>query len=234
VGEHPLRVVIAEDEPLIRTGLEIVLAGNDFHIVRAVATGEELISAVEADVPDLVITDILMPPTFTDEGLQAAIRIRAEHPGLAVCVLSQHILADPAQELLKAAPWSRRAGSSEATPGGIGYLLKQRVADIDAFLADVRRIVAGEVVLDPEVAEDLLDQARPHDNPVSRLTERQREVLALVAQGRTNAAIAEQLYVSEKAVNQHLSRIYETLGLTFADDDTHRRVQAVLHYLDNN
>ncbi|WP_349902035.1 response regulator transcription factor [Parafrigoribacterium humi] len=210
--------MIAEDEPLIRRGLKAVLDESGFDIVSSVGTAVDLIVAVEDDVPDLVLTDIRMPPGFTDEGLTAALQIRRSRPAVAVCVLSQHVLARPARSLLNAGG------------GGIGYLLKQRVTHIEEFVADLHRIVAGDVVLDPKVVEQALDRADRALTPTAALTARQREVLALVAEGRSNAAIAARLSVSEKTVVNHLTGIYTTLGLMI-DGDSHRRVQAVLAHL---
>lgn len=219
MGENTLRVVIAEDEPLIRRGIEAVLDGSDFDIVRSVGTAADLLDAVATDAPDLVLTDIRMPPDFTDEGLVAALQIRRTWPTIPVCVLSQYVLTGPARTLLDA-----------GTGGGVGYLLKQRVTHIDEFLADLRRVAAGESVLDPEVVEQLFNRANEAGAPAAALTRRQREVLALVAEGRSNASIAARLFVSEKTVVHHLTDIYTGLGLVL-DGDSHRRVQAVLAYL---
>jgi DNA-binding NarL/FixJ family response regulator len=218
MGANSVRVVIAEDEPLIRRGLEVVLEETGFEIVCSVSTAADLIVAVEDDAPGLVITDIRMPPDFTDEGLAAALQIRRTWPAIAVCVLSQHVLARPARSLLNAGG------------GGIGYLLKQRITHIEEFVADLLRIVAGDVVLDPKVVEQALDRADRAGIPTTTLTARQREVLALVAEGRSNAAIAAHLFVSEKTVVNHLTSIYLALGLVI-DGDSHRRVQAVLAHL---
>jgi len=218
MGANPLRVVIAEDEALIRRGLEVVLADGDFEIVRIVGAADELLAAVRDESPALVITDIRMPPGFTNEGLAAALEIRRTWPAIPVCVLSQYVLAHSARALL------------DASGGGIGYLLKQRITHIDDFLSDLRRIIAGEIVLDPSVVEQLLARADQAGTPAAQLTPRQRAVLALVAEGRSNAAIAARLFISEKTVVNHLTSIYMTLGLEI-DDDAHRRVQAVLAYL---
>jgi DNA-binding NarL/FixJ family response regulator len=212
-------VVIAEDEPLIRRGIEAVLDGSDFTIIDSVGTAGELLAAVEAEAPGLVITDIRMPPEFTDEGLVAAMEIRRRWPATPVCVLSQHVLTRPARTLLE--------GGARA---GVGYLLKQRVTHIERFLADLHRVVAGDVVLDPEVIEQLFDRAHSAGRHPAALTPRLREVQALVAEGSSHAAIADKLVVSEKTVVHHLTSIYSTLGLLI-DDNSHRRVQAVLAYL---
>jgi DNA-binding NarL/FixJ family response regulator len=222
MGANSLRVVIAEDEVLIRAGLEAVLEDSDFQIVCIVGNARELIAAVREEQPDLVITDIRMPPDFTNEGLVAALNIRATWPAIAVCVLSQHVLTTSARTLLDA-----RGG---AIAGGIGYLLKQRITHINEFLFDLRRIVAGEVVLDPCVVEQLLASAGRAGTPVATLTPRQRAVLALVAEGHSNAAIAALLSITEKTVINHLTGIYSALGLE-PGDNTHQRVRAVLAYL---
>lgn len=214
-----LRVVIAEDEALIRRGLELLLADAGHHVVAAVARADALVAAVEAHGPDLVITDIRMPPTHTDEGLAAALRIRAEHPHVALVVLSQHVQRSYARELLGKAH------------GGVGYLLKQRIADIDGFIRDLCTVAQGGTVLDPDVVAVMIDRARRSDSPVGSLTPRQREVLVLVAEGRSNASIASALFLTEKAVVQHISRIYDALGLA-QDAEAHRRVQAVVAYLE--
>lgn len=218
MGANTVRVVIAEDEPLIRRGLEAVLDENGFDIVRSVGNAADLIAAVRDTTPVLVITDIRMPPGFTDEGLTAALQIRRTWPAVAVCVLSQHVLARPARSLL------------DAGGGAIGYLLKQRVTHIEEFVADLLRIVAGEVVLDPKVVEQALGRADRAGATTTALTSRQREVLVLVAAGRSNAAIAAQLSLTEKTVVNHLTGIYMALGLVI-DGDSHRRVQAVLAHL---
>jgi DNA-binding NarL/FixJ family response regulator len=218
MGANSIRVVIAEDEALIRHGLEVVLKRGDFEIVRIVGTAGELIAAVRGESPALVITDIRMPPDFTNEGLTAALEIRRFSPAPAVCVLSQYVLAGSARALL------------DASGGGVGYLLKQRITHIEDFLGDLRRIVGGEVVIDPSVIEQLLHRADSAGKSATALSPRQRAVLALVAEGRSNSAIAERLFISEKTVVNHITSIYTTLGLKL-DDDSHRRVQAVLAYL---
>lgn len=219
MGTGPVRVVIAEDEPLIRRGIETVLGDGGFDVVASVGTAEDLVEAVGSLAPGLVITDIRMPPGFADEGLTAVLEIRRAWPDIAVCVLSQHVLTRPARTLVD-------AGSA----AGVGYLLKQRVTHIAEFLADLDRVVAGEVVLDPDVIGQVIDRADQAGTPVTNLTARQRDVLALVAEGRSNAAIAASLFISEKTVVNHLTGIYQTLGLVL-DDDSHRRVQAVLAHL---
>lgn len=213
-----MRVVIGEDEALMRGGLTLVLERAGFEIVGSAQDGEDLVRKARAHAPDLLVTDIRMPPSHTDEGLRAALTIRAERPQIAVLVLSQHLQRRYASELL------------EQRSAGVGYLLKQRIANVEAFVADVRRICAGGTALDPEVVATLLGRARHDDDPLNRLTERQREVLGLMAEGRSNAAIAERLVISEKAVVKHASHIYEELGLPISGDD-HRRVLAVVRYL---
>lgn len=216
-----MRVVIAEDEALIRRGLELVLQDGGHEVVAAVADATELTDAVTRANPDLVVTDIRMPPTHTDEGLTAALRIRRELPGTPVVVLSQHVQRRYARDLL-----------AEGTEG-VGYLLKQRIADVGTFLDDLARVADGGTALDPDVVAVMVGRARHSEAAVSALTPRQQEVLALVAEGRSNASIAAKLFVTEKAVVQHVSRIYDALGLA-NDADAHRRVQAVIRYLNRS
>lgn len=213
-----MRVVIGEDEALLRRGLTLLLEGAGFEVAGAAADADELVALTERHVPDLVITDVRMPPTLTDEGMIAALHIARTHPTVAVVVLSQHVQRRYAVELLA----EKRHG--------VGYLLKQRIADVDTFCDDLRRIRAGGAVIDPEVVAIMMARASLEDTAVGRLTPRQHEVLTLVAQGRSNASIAASLVVTEKAVVQHTSRIYDALGLV-VDDDGHRRVLAVLKYL---
>jgi DNA-binding NarL/FixJ family response regulator len=213
-----MRVVIGEDQALMRAGLSLVLAQAGFEIVAIAGDGEDVVRKAAAHRPDLLITDIRMPPTDTDDGLRAAIEARTRLPGLPVLVLSQYLQRDYAVELL------------ESGDEGVGYLLKQRIADVDRFIADLRRIADGGTVLDPGVVAAMVDRHRTEEDPVARLTERQRAVLELMAQGRSNAAIAEQLGVSEKAIVRHTSNIYDELGLGSSPDD-HRRVLAVVRFL---
>lgn len=213
-----MRIVIGEDQALMRTGLTLVLERAGLEIVAIAGDAEDVVRKTAAHRPDLLIADIRMPPTHTDDGLRAALEARALLPGLPVLVLSQYLQRDYAVELL------------ESGDEGVGYLLKQRIADVDRFVADLRRIVAGASVLDPEVVAAMVDRHRAEEDPVAQLTERQRAVLELMAQGRSNAAIAEQLGVSEKAVVRHTSNIYGELGLPSSSDD-HRRVLAVVRYL---
>lgn len=213
-----MRVVIGEDQTLMRAGLALVLEQAGFETVAVAGDAEDVVRRTAAHRPDLLVADIRMPPTHTDDGLRAALEARARVPGLPVLVLSQYLQRDYAVELL------------ESGEEGVGYLLKQRIANVDRFIADVHRIVAGGSVLDPDVVAAMVGRHRRDDDPVSRLTERQRAVLELMAQGRSNAAIAEQLGVSEKAVVRHTSNIYDELGLSSSADD-HRRVLAVVRFL---
>ena len=213
-----MRVVIGEDEALLREGLALLVERAGFEVAAAAADGDALLAAAREHRPDMVLTDVRMPPTQRDEGLRAALTIRAERPETAVLVLSQHAQRRVASELLA------------QRPDGVGYLLKQRISDVASFCDDLRRVGAGGTVLDPELVATLLGRPRPAADPLNELTERQREVLALMAEGRTNAAIAARLVVTEKAVVKHVSRIYETLGLHAGPDD-HRRVLAVVRYL---
>jgi DNA-binding NarL/FixJ family response regulator len=213
-----VRVVIGEDQALMRTGLQLVLEQAGFEIVAMAGDAEDIVRKVGAHRPDLLVADIRMPPTNTDDGLRAAIEARSRVPGLPVLVLSQYLQRDYAVELL------------ESGGEGVGYLLKQRIADVERFIADLRRIVAGGTVLDPEVVAAMVGRHRAEEDPVAQLTERQRAVLELMAQGRSNAAIAEQLGVSERAIVRHTSNIYDELGLGSSPDD-HRRVLAVVRFL---
>ncbi len=213
-----MRVVIGEDEALLREGLSLVLTRGRFEVVAATADALELVRQTRRLRPDLVITDICMPPGRTDDGLRAALEIRASMPGTAVVVLSQYLQREYAQELLADAPW------------GVGYLLKQRIANVSGFCRDLELICAGATILDPEVVELMVQRARTHRPSVGRLTDRQREVLALMAQGRSNVAIARDLGIGEKAVVNHISHIYDEIDLPVSGDD-HRRVLAVLRYL---
>jgi DNA-binding NarL/FixJ family response regulator len=214
-----VRVVIGEDQALMREGLVLLLERGGFEVAAVASDADDLVRKARAHNPDVVVADVRMPPTQTDEGLRAALEIRAAKPDIAIVVLSQHVQRRYASELL-------RSGDGA---GGVGYLLKQRVADSDAFCADVRRISAGGSVLDPEVVRAMLDG--PPRDPLARLTGRQREVLALMAEGRSNAGIAERLVLTERAVVKHVSHVYEELGIPPCADD-HRRVLAVVRYLD--
>jgi DNA-binding NarL/FixJ family response regulator len=214
-----VRVILAEDEALLRHGLELLLERAGFTVAATAADGPDLVRKARAHRPDLVITDIRMPPGHTDEGLRAAQAIRAEHPeGMAVLLLSHHVQITYALELL------------EPGHGGFGYLLKQRVADVERFTRDLKRVCAGGIVLDRTVAEALATASDRSDDPLHRLTVRQLDVLTLLAEGRSNAAIAQRLSITEKSVVAHVSRIYDELGLPAHADD-HRRVLAVIRYL---
>ncbi len=213
-----MRIVIGEDEALLRIGLMHVMQAAGFDVVAAVGNAHELVRSAGEHVPDIVVTDIRMPPDHKDAGLRAAMEIRREHPGVAVLVLSQHLQRAYAVELL---------GDRSS---GVGYLLKQRIADVDTFTDDLRRIAAGGTVLDPEVVSLIVAHARGHHDALDRLTPRQQQVLALMSEGRTNASIARTLSITERAVVQHTSHIYDELDLALSDDD-HRRVLAVIRYL---
>ncbi|MBD8606860.1 response regulator transcription factor [Aeromicrobium sp. CFBP 8757] len=213
-----MRVVIAEDLALLRDGLTRLLEAYGFDVVAAVADADALASSLRAHEPDVAVVDVRMPPTFTDEGLRAAITAREERPGLPVLVLSQYVEQLYARELL---------GSGD---GAVGYLLKDRVADVVTFVEAVRSVAAGGTVLDPEVVSALIARA-PGDGPVARLTPREREVLGLMAEGRSNAAIAAALFVTEKAISKHTSNIFMKLDLDPDDDGSNRRVMAVITYL---
>ncbi len=213
-----MRVVIGEDEALLREGLSRLLEDAGFTVVATTGDARELAPLVQAQAPDLLLTDIRMPPDHTEDGLRAAIAIRAARATTRVLVLSQYVHRRYAEELL---------GDQ---PAGVGYLLKQRVANVDSFCRDVRVVADGGTVLDPEVVSAMLTRARHENDALDRLTPRQAEVLALLAEGRSNAAIARSLRITEKAVVHHVSGIYTVLGLPVTDDD-HRRVLAVVRYL---
>jgi DNA-binding NarL/FixJ family response regulator len=214
---EPITVVIAEDNVLLREGLTRLLNESGFEVSGQAGDAEDLIRKVGAHHPDVAVVDVRMPPTHTDEGLRAARTIRAQHPGTAVLVLSQYVEEAYALELL--------SESTERT----GYLLKDRVSDVDAFLDAVRRVAGGGSALDPEVVSLLLGRRRRED-PLEPLTAREREVLGLMAEGRSNAAIAEALVVTERAVEKHVTSIFSKLDLVPTVED-HRRVLAVLAYL---
>ncbi len=211
-----MRVVIAEDSVLLREGLVRLLESAGIEVAEAVADAEGLLRAVDRHRPDLVVVDVRMPPTFRDEGLRAALVLRREWPDTAVLVLSQYVEERYATELL----------SRETS--GIGYLLKDRVADVAEFIDVLRRVAAGGTALDPEVVAQLL--VRHRSDPLDRLTAREREVLGLMAEGRSNAGIAGTLVITESAVAKHVNNIFTKLNLTAADTD-HRRALAVLRFL---
>ena len=216
-----MRVVVADDAVILREGLARLLREAGFAVVGLAATGDELLELVEATRPDVAIVDIRMPPTHTDEGLRAAQEIRRRHPATGILVLSQHVHTRYALELI-----------SEGTDG-VGYLLKERVSDLDELTAGIQRIGNGGSILDPAVVSDLVGRRRHGDDPVQRLTEREQEVLALMAEGRSNKAIAERLYVTEHTVEKHVKNIFTSLRLPVSADD-HRRVLAVVAYLNSH
>jgi DNA-binding NarL/FixJ family response regulator len=211
-----VRLVIAEDSVLLREGIVRLIEAAGIEVVAAVADAEALLDSVEQIRPDLAVVDVRMPPTFTDEGLRAALVLRERHPELAVLVLSQYVEERYASELLGRAA------------RGVGYLLKDRVADVEQFLDALRRVAAGGTVLDPEVVAQLL--VRRRSDPLDRLTPRETEVLGLMAEGRSNSGIAASLRVSESAVAKHVNSIFTKLDIAPADTD-HRRVLAVLRFL---
>ncbi|ONK13776.1 response regulator transcription factor [Streptomyces sp. MP131-18] len=215
---RPLRIVIAEDAVLLREGIAQLLRRFGHEILAAVGDGPALLAAARKHRPDLVIADVRMPPGQTDEGLRAARTLQSGQPDLAVLVLSQYVEQTFAEELLE----DRRAGA------GLGYLLKERVGDVEEFSDAVSRVAAGATVVDPEVVRQLLARRR---DPLQRLTPREREVLAAMAEGRSNAAIARRLVVTEAAVAKHIANILLKLDLPPAAPDDHRRVLAVLAYL---
>jgi DNA-binding NarL/FixJ family response regulator len=216
----PIRVVFAEDNYLVREGTAALLeAEGSIELVAAVSGLEELLAAVEEHGPDAVLTDIRMPPTNTTEGIQAARRIRAEHPEIGVVVLSQYADEAYAYELL-------RDGA-----GGVGYLLKERVADVDELVRAITEVTRGGSVLDPKVVEALVAaKDRLAHSPLAELTDREREVLSHMAQGQNNASIARSLFLTERAVEKHINSLFHKLGLS-EEPDVHRRVMAVLAYL---
>jgi DNA-binding NarL/FixJ family response regulator len=213
------RVTVAEDSVLLREGLCRLLAEAGFAVVGAVGDGEELLRAVAADPPDVVVADVRMPPTHSDEGLRAALVIRSRWPSVAVLVLSQYVEERYATELL--------AGDTR----GVGYLLKDRVADVESFVEALHRVRAGGTALDPEVVSQIFARSR-RAQPLAGLTPRERQVLTLMAEGRSNNGIAEALVVSEGAVEKHISGIFGKFELPAASTD-HRRVLAVLKYLED-
>ena len=216
-GADPLRVVVAEDQALLRVGLTRILEAGGFEVVAAVDNEPALVRALADPAVDVAVLDVRMPPSYSTEGLVAAVEARRDRPGFPVLVLSQYVEPLYARELL---------ASGE---GSVGYLLKDRVADVDGFLGAVRQVAAGGTVLDPEVVAGLVSGAG-REQPLERLTPREREVLTLMAEGRSNAAIAARLFVSEKAVGKHTSAIFTKLDLPPAADDN-RRVLAVLAWL---
>ncbi|MEV7091929.1 response regulator transcription factor [Amycolatopsis sp. NPDC051045] len=212
-----MRIVIAEDDLLLREGVAMLLRAEGVDVLAAVANAEDFLTAVDEHAPDLAIVDVRMPPTHTDEGIVAAVEARRRQPGLAVLVLSAYVEQAFATELF--------------TDGGarLGYLLKERVGRVEEFLEALHRVVDGGTAIDPEVVAQLLTRSRP-DNRLERLSAREREVLALMAEGLGNSAIAERLVVTDGAVHKHIRSIFAKLGLAPADR-ADRRVTAVLHYL---
>jgi DNA-binding NarL/FixJ family response regulator len=213
-----MRIVVAEDLTLLRDGLIRMLEAYGHEVVAAVDNGPDLVKELIAQRPDVAVVDVRLPPTHTDEGIRAALDARAEVPGLPILVLSQYVERLYARELL--------ADGN----GGIGYLLKDRVSDIDEFIDAVQRVAAGGTALDPTVVAKLMDRGG-HSVTLTQLTAREREVLAHMAQGRSNAAIGTALFITEKAVAKHTNNIFAKLGLQSSEDDN-RRVLAVLRYLD--
>ncbi len=214
-----MRAVVAEDLFLLRDGLVRLLQAHGFEIAAAVGSAPELLDALLGQRPDVAIVDVRLPPTFTDDGLRVALQARSQRPGLPILVLSQYVEQLYARELL-----ADRAG-------GVGYLLKDRVFSDDQFVDAVRAVASGGTAMDPEVIAKLLAR-RSRDEPLAALTGREREVLELMAEGRSNSAIAQRLFVTEKAVSKHSTSIFAKLGLASSDDDN-RRVLAVLAYLDS-
>ena len=211
-----MRVILAEDAPLLRAGLARLLSDHGFEVVAQVGDADALLLEVDASAPDVVVVDIRMPPTFTVEGLRGALEIRRRHPQVGVLVLSQHLESRYAVDLL-------RGGQ------GVGYLLKERVADVGEFVDSVRRVATGGCAIDAEVVDRLLRRRRRID-PLEKLTEREREVLALMAEGRSNHAVAAALFLNAKTVESHIRSVFTKLDLLPEPDD-HRRVLAVLAHL---
>jgi DNA-binding NarL/FixJ family response regulator len=211
-----LRIVIVEDAALLREGLVHILARAGHEVAEALDDATGLAGAIERHRPHVVVTDVRLPPTHTDEGLRAALAVRADHPGLPVLVLSQYIAHSYAAQLLES-----------STDGGIGYLLKDRVAQVPRFIEAVEQVAAGGYVVEPEVVRQLLTRRR---DPLTRLTPREREVLALMAEGHANPAIARLLTVTDAAIHKHITAIFSKLDIPNTGDE-HRRVRAVLTYL---
>ena len=213
-----MRVVVADDAVILREGLARLLREASFEVVGLAADADELLALAEESRPDVAIVDIRMPPTHTDEGLQAAKAIRQRRPEIGILVLSQHVHARYALELL--------SGGTD----GVGYLLKERVSDLNELASSVRRVGEGGSVLDPAVVAQLVGRRRQDGDPLEHLTEREHEVLGLMAEGRSNKAIAQRLFVTEHTVEKHVKNIFGTLRLPLSPDD-HRRVLAVVRYL---
>jgi DNA-binding NarL/FixJ family response regulator len=219
IAADKLRVVIADDHVLLRRGVVTMLEAEGFEVVGQAGDAEELVRKVGAHRPDVAIVDIRMPPTNTDDGLRAAVAIRATHPGVGVLVLSQYLEADYALELI----------GNDAR--GVGYLLKDRVADIEEFADAIRRVACGGSVLDPEVVRWMLGRRR-ETSALSELTAREHEVLALLAEGCSNAGVASRIFVTQRSVEKHVTSIMAKLGLP-SEPEAHRRVLAVLAYLED-
>jgi DNA-binding NarL/FixJ family response regulator len=215
--DGPIRVVVGEDQPLLREGIVRVLQDSGFQVVASAADAAEMVGKVHAYQPDIVVTDIQMPPDRTDDGLRAALEIRASQPAVGVLVLSQFLEDRYAFELVS-------AGAQ-----GVGYLLKEKVGDLDTFTDAVRRVAGGGSALDPDVVARLIGRPR-RNSPLDQLSKREREVLALVAEGRSNAGVAQALVISVAAVERHVTSIFDKLGL-HQSPEQHRRVLAVLTYL---
>lgn len=215
-----MRVVLAEDLALLRDGIVRILNAHDIEVVEAVDNGPSLLKAITEHRPDIAVVDVRLPPTFTDEGLRAALAARERIPGLPVLVVSQYVEQLYARELL-----------SQGT-GGVGYLLKDRISDVAQFIDAVHRVAGGGTAMDPEVIGALLSRHRD-DSPVASLTPREKEVLSHMAEGRSNAAIAASMFITEKAVGKHTNAIFGKLALEQSEDDN-RRVLAVLAYLESS
>jgi DNA-binding NarL/FixJ family response regulator len=215
----PLRVAIAEDSGLLRAGIARLITDAGHRIVAEAGDGRGFLDAIEKELPDVAVVDVRMPPGFKDEGLKAALEARRRAPGLPVLVLSQYVEERYGRELL------------ESGAEGTGYLLKDRVADVEEFVSALETVGSGGTVLDPEVVDQLLARGRRNES-LSALTPREREVLALVAEGRTNQAVAKALFITGGAVEKHVKSIFSKLGLTQSEAD-HRRVMAVLAFLDD-
>lgn len=211
-----LRLIVAEDAVLLREGLVGLLQRVGHEVVAAVGDADALVAAVRADRPDLIVTDVRMPPSLSDDGLRSAVTLREEFPGLPVLVLSQYVERSYALRLL-----------DSGGGAGVGYLLKERVSAVVDFVSAIERVAAGGTVVDPEVITQLV---RLRQDPLERLSAREREVLALIAEGRTNAGLAKHLFISEAAVNKHIGNIFNKLDLP-VDTEGHRRVLAVLAFL---
>ncbi len=214
-----LRAVVADDSVLLRSGLERLLAEDDIVVVAAVGDADALLDVVDEHRPDLAIVDVRMPPSFTDEGVRAAIELRRRRPELAIVVLSQYVEEHYAAELFL------------GDTAGLGYLLKDRVVAVGEFLATLRRVAEGGSAIDPEVVSQILRRSR-HQSELDRLTAREREVLAALAEGLSNRGIGESLVISQGAVEKHISNVFAKLGLE-PEDHAHRRVLAVLTYLNS-